>query len=109
MSSLGSIPRSVTGSKASLASSDSDSKMDKFHRPQRKNIMSSIAEETRDSTEEGIPYTVKVKTGEKSDAGTSAHVYIRLIGREGRQTRIIPLELIQQQRFQSLKIETFSL
>jgi hypothetical protein len=36
--------------------------------------MSSIAEESRSSTEEGISYTVKVKTGEASDAGTSANV-----------------------------------
>ncbi|CAF4848685.1 unnamed protein product, partial [Rotaria socialis] len=57
MSSLGSIPRSVTGSKLSLASSETDSKADRFRLGQRKNIMSSIAEETRDPTEEGIPYT----------------------------------------------------
>ncbi|CAF4587849.1 unnamed protein product [Rotaria sp. Silwood1] len=109
MSSLGSIPRSVTGSKASLASNDSESKNEPFRRAQRKNIMSSIAEETRDTTEEGIPYTVKVKTGEKSDAGTSANVFIRLIGRKGRQTRLIPLELMQRRHFEPGKVETFSL
>ncbi|CAF2355156.1 unnamed protein product [Rotaria sp. Silwood2] len=109
MSSLGSIPRSVTGSKASLASNDSDFKNEPFRRAQRKNIMSSIAEETRSTTEEGIPYTVKVKTGEKSDAGTTANVFMRLIGRKGRQTRLIPLELMQRQHFERGKVETFSL
>ncbi|CAM2710921.1 unnamed protein product [Rotaria socialis] len=109
MSSLGSIPRSVTGSKLSLASSETDSKADRFRLGQRKNIMSSIAEETRDPTEEGIPYTVKVKTGDKSDAGTSAHAHIRLVGRKGRQTRLVPLELMQKRRFERGKVETFSL
>ncbi|CAF4073398.1 unnamed protein product, partial [Rotaria sordida] len=109
MSSLGSIPRSVTGSKVSLASNESDSKNEPFRRPQRKNIMSSIAEESRDTTEEGIPYTVKVKTGEKSDAGTAANVFIRLIGRKGRHTGLIPLELMQRGHFEPGKVETFSL
>jgi len=109
MSSIGSVPRSVGGSRASLASNDTDSKNEPFRRGQRKNIMSSIAEESRDPTEEGIPYTVKVKTGEAHDAGTSANVFIRLIGRKGRQTRIIPLELMQRQRFEPGKVETFSL
>ncbi|CAF5220043.1 unnamed protein product, partial [Rotaria magnacalcarata] len=59
--------------------------------------------------EEGIPYTVKVKTGDKSDAGTSAHAHIRLVGRKGRQTRLVPLELMQKRRFERGKVETFSL
>jgi hypothetical protein len=109
MSSIGSVPRSIGGSKASLASNESDRKNEPFHRGQRKNIMSSIAEESRDSTESGIPYTVKVKTGEAHDAGTSAHVFIRLIGRKGKQTRLIPLELMQRRRFEPGKVETFSL
>ena len=71
--------------------------------------MTSIAEESRDSTEEGIPYTVKVKTADKSDAGTSANVHLRLIGRKGRQSRLIPLELTQRRRFEPGKVETFSL
>lgn len=110
-SSFGSIPRSVGGSRATLASNESDSKNEPFQRAQKKNLMSSIAEETRsrDSTEEGIPYTVKVKTGEARDAGTGANVFIRLIGRKGRQTRLIPLELLQRRRFEPGKVETFSL
>ncbi|CAF4392296.1 unnamed protein product, partial [Rotaria sordida] len=109
MSSLGSIPRSVTGSRTSLASNESDSKNEPFRRPHRKNIVSSISVESRDTTEEGIPYTVKVKTGKKSDAGTSANVFIRLIGRKGRHTRLIPLELMQRRHFEPGKVETFSL
>lgn len=109
MSSLGTIPRSVTGSKVSLATNDSDSRNEPFRRAQRKNLMSSIAEESRSSTEEGIPYTVRVKTGEKSNAGTSANVFIRLIGRKGQQTRLVPLELMQRQSFEPGKVETFSL
>jgi hypothetical protein len=109
MSSIGSVPRSVGGSKASLALNESDNKNEPFRRNQRKNIMSSIVEESRGSTEEGIPYTVKVKTGEASDAGTSANVFIRLISRKGRQTQLIPLELKQRGRFEPGKVETFSL
>ena len=71
--------------------------------------MSSIAEESRDLTEDTIPYTVKVKTGENPDAGTSANAFIRLIGRKGRQTPLIPLELMQRKRFEPGKVETFSL
>jgi hypothetical protein len=109
MSSVGSIPRSIGGSKLSVGSNDNDSKNELFRRVQKKNLMSSIAEEARDRTEEGIPYTVKIKTGEASDSGTSANVFIRLIGRKGRQTRMIPLELMQRQRFEPGKVETFSL
>jgi hypothetical protein len=71
--------------------------------------MSNVAEESKDPTEEGIPYTVKVKTGEAHDAGTTANVFIRLIGRKGRQTRMIPLELMQRRHFEPGKVETFSL
>ena len=71
--------------------------------------MSIIAKESRDSREEGIPYTVRVKTGEASDAGTSANVYIRLIGRKGRQTAMVPLKLIQRNRLEPGRVETFSL
>jgi lipoxygenase homology domain-containing protein 1 len=71
--------------------------------------MSSIDEDSRGSTEEGIPYTVKVKTGEASDAGTAANVFIRLIGHKGQKTNMIPLELKQRRRFESGKVETFSL
>lgn len=73
--------------------------------------MSSIAEdeESRGLTEDGIPYTVKIKTGEAKDAGTSANVFIRLRGRKGRQTRMVPLEVVQRQRFEPGKVETFSL
>ncbi|CAF2821092.1 unnamed protein product [Rotaria sp. Silwood2] len=60
-------------------------------------------------TEECIPYIVKIKTGEASDAGTSANVSIRLIGSKGRQTRMIQLEVMQRRRFEPGKIETFSL
>jgi hypothetical protein len=109
-SSLGSVARSVGGSKISLTSNASDKKAEPFA-PSKRTKMSSIAEdgESRGSTEEGIPYTVKVKTGEAKDAGTSANVFIRFIGRKGRKTRMIPLELIQRQRFEPGKIETFSL
>lgn len=73
--------------------------------------MSSIVEdeESRGSTEDGIPYTVKIKTGEAKDAGTSANVFIRLFGRRGLKTRMIPLEVVQRQRFEPGKVETFSL
>ena len=106
---MGSVPRSVGGSKISLASNQADNANDPFRRGQRKNIMANIAEESRDSTEEGIPYTVKVKTGEASDAGTSAEVFIRLIGRKGRQTRLLPLEVLRRRRFEPGQVETFSL
>lgn len=108
-SSLGSVPRSIGGSRATLASNDGDSKNEPFNRAQRKKPMSTIAEDSRDSTEEGIPYTVKVKTGEARDAGTSANVFIRLTGTEGRQTPRIPLELKQRSRFKPGTVETFSL
>lgn len=107
--SVGSVPRSIGGSKASLTSHDSANKDEPFRRNQRKNIMSTIAEDSRDSTEDGIPYTVKVKTGEASDAGTAANVYIRFIGRKGRKTHLIPLKLAQKRRFEPRTVETFSL
>jgi hypothetical protein len=108
--SSGSIPRSIGGSKISLTSSAGDVKSEPFAHTKRKK-MSSIAEdeESRGSTEEGIPYTVKIKTGEAKDAGTSANVFIRFVGRKGRKTRMIPLELMQRQRFEPGKVETFSL
>jgi hypothetical protein len=107
---LGSVPRSVGGSKASLTSKDADSKNDLFRHTQRKTMMSKIAEEdSQNSTGTSIPYTVKVKTGEKSDSGTSAHVFIRFIGRKGRQTPLIQLELKQRRRFEPGTVETFSL
>jgi hypothetical protein len=72
--------------------------------------MSKIAEEeSQNSTENTIPYTVKVKTGEAHDAGTSANVFIRFIGRKGRQTPMIQLELKQRRRFEPGNVETFSL
>ena len=107
--SLGSVPRSIGGSVASLATNRSDAKGEPFRQNTRKNIMSSIAEEARNPNEEGIPYTVKVKTGEASDAGTSANVFIRLIGRKGRQTAMVPLKLMQRRAFEPGRVETFSL
>ena len=109
-SSLGSVPRSVGGSKLSLTSNGSDKKTEPFA-PSKRTKMSMIAEdgESRGSTEEGIPYTVKVKTGEAKDAGTSANVFICFMGRRDRKTRKIPLELMQRQRFEPGKVETFSL
>ncbi len=106
---MGSVPRSVGGSKASLLSND-DNKNEPFRRNQRKNIMSKIAEEeSQHSNGTGIPYTVKVKTGEASDAGTTANVFIRFIGSKGQQTPMIQLELKQRRRFEPGKVETFSL
>ena len=73
--------------------------------------MSSIREEQqqRGSREEGIPYTVKVKTGSAKDAGTSANVLLRMIGRKGRETGWIPLALMQRHKFEPGRTETFSL
>lgn len=93
----------------SLGSSASDQKNEPFRQGTKKNIMSSIREEQRAGTDEGISYTVKVKTGSAKDAGTSAHVLIRLTGRKGRQTEWIPLELMSKKRFEPGKVETFSL
>lgn len=71
--------------------------------------MKAISEENRDPDEERIPYTVRVKTGTDSNAGTSANVMIRLNGFQGQQTRWIPLEVLQGGRFERGKVETFSL
>lgn len=101
--------RSVSGSLLSLASNTSDQKHEPFRQNTRRSKMSSIHEEQRDSTEEGIPYTVKVKTGAAKDAGTSAHVFIKFIGRKGRRTGLIPLELLPRRKFEPDKVETFSL
>ncbi|CAF4496641.1 unnamed protein product, partial [Rotaria sp. Silwood2] len=60
------------------------------------------------STEECIPYIIKIKTGEISDAGTSANVFIRLIGSKGRQTPMIRLEVMHRRRFEPGSVETFS-
>ena len=104
------MPRSIGGSKISLTSNASDAKNEPFSRGQRKKMPGITEdEESRGSTEDGIPYTVKIKTGEAKDAGTSANVFIRLVGRKGRKTRTIPLEVVQRQRFEPGKVETFSL
>jgi hypothetical protein len=108
-SSIEPLRRSVGGSLMSLTSSANDSVNEPFHQSQRKNIMSSIAEEARSLTGDGIPYTVRVKTGDVSNADTSANVSIRLIGRRSQETQWIPLELMQRRRFERGKVETFSL
>ncbi|CAF3778507.1 unnamed protein product [Rotaria sp. Silwood1] len=63
----------------------------------------------KESFEEYIPYIIKIKTGQSYDAGTSANVFIRLIGSKGRQTSRIELKVMHRQYFQPGKIETFSL
>ncbi|CAF3090427.1 unnamed protein product [Rotaria sp. Silwood2] len=59
-------------------------------------------------TEECISYIIKIKTGEILDAGTSANVFIRLIGSKGRQTSMMRLEVTNRRRFESGSVETFS-
>lgn len=103
------MPRSIGGSRATLGSHEGDGKNEPFHRQQRKNIMAKISEEHRDPREEGIPYTVRVKTGDARDAGTSANVFVRFLGNHGEQTRSVQLELKQRSRFEPGKTETFSL
>ncbi|CAF4924741.1 unnamed protein product, partial [Rotaria sp. Silwood1] len=66
-------------------------------------------ESVNDQNEEYIPYIIKIKTGQSSDVGTSANVFIRLIGSKDRQTSRIQLEVMHRQCFQPGKIETFSL
>jgi len=109
MSSVGSVPRSIGGSKASLTSVDS--KNEPFRAGQRKNLMTSIAEdeEARDQTGDTIPYTIRITTGQASDAGTSANAYIRLFGQKGQKTNLIPLKLMQRRRFEPGNVDTFSI
>lgn len=54
-----------------------------------------------------ISYTVRATTGEQSDAGTEAKVYVVLIGTQA-ATEKIDLELVQKPGFESGTAETFS-
>jgi hypothetical protein len=61
------------------------------------------------SLKETIPYTVRVATGESSDHGTTANVYIVLIGLDGASEKL-PLELIGKDNgFEKGSVETFSI
>jgi hypothetical protein len=54
-----------------------------------------------------ISYTIRVTTGDQSDAGTDAKAYVVLIGNEAASEKI-PLELVQQSSFSPGITETFS-
>lgn len=54
-----------------------------------------------------IAYTIRVTTGDQSDAGTKAQAHIVLIGSEA-ATEKIPLVLIQREGFSPGLTETFS-
>jgi hypothetical protein len=59
---------------------------------------------------DSVIYNISIKTGGEPDAGTSANVFIRLIGNKGQQTTMIQLEVTHQRRyFQPGSVELFSL
>lgn len=71
--------------------------------------MAAIAEDNRDSSVERIAYTVRVKTGDVPDAGTTADVMITLNGKGRKSTQKIPLLLSNNRKFERGKTEVFSL
>ena len=56
----------------------------------------------------GIPYTVRVSTGDKEEHATEASAFVVFIGTDGVSDKI-SLELIGKTQFEPKSIETFSL
>jgi hypothetical protein len=52
-------------------------------------------------------YTVRVKTGDRKDAGTDANVKIRLYDEEGKETKDIKLDVIFRDDFEEGKLDEF--
>ena len=55
----------------------------------------------------GIPYTVRIWTGEKAESSTEANVFIVFIGTDGVSPKI-PLELIKKDQYKAGSVESFS-
>ncbi len=57
---------------------------------------------------EAIPYTIMLKTGDEPDAGTTAQVFVRLIGQKPKtDTGYIKLQLAKNKHFTPGSTETF--
>ncbi|CAF0916712.1 unnamed protein product [Rotaria sordida] len=92
-----------------LAMDKNDSKLERIFYEKKYQDLMNGTKSVSHTTEKFIPYIVKIKTGEASDAGTSANVFIRLIGSKDRQTPMMRLEVTHRRYFEPGKIETFPL
>jgi lipoxygenase homology domain-containing protein 1 len=77
----------------------------------RSSSLKRISLENVNESPEGptIPYTVILKTGKETDAGTSAQVFIRIIGKQKKDTGRIKLLLAKKKKFEPGSTETFSI